>query len=402
MSQYRRAAEGPGRRRRAILVSPETRRAVKDYFELRPLDPVSLKGKEAAVTPYEVVRTAPEAATSAPRPFVGRQTELKQIETAIAACLETCAGQVVAIRGDPGIGKTRLAVEACRLAENRGFLCHGAEVMDFGARLRQDPVRALLQGLPGIEEGATVSVRGDTARSALEQGRIEAKQESFLLDLLGLPQPDHLRVTYDAMSNEYRNSQKRETLSAILRNAAISKPRLLLVEDVHWADGLILTYLAELAAATADCPALLLLSTRVAGDPLDLAWRQSIASAAVTTIDLTPLRRADALALAQSFRDVTARITEHCIERASGNPLFLEQLLLNAEESADSARPSDLFLHLLRFRWHTAEQGVLRLRGCRWRSLLHRLERRAGSGRRRHRGHQQHRRWNREVRRHSG
>ena len=178
--------------------------------------------------------------------------------------------------------------------------------------------------------------------ATLAQGHVEARQESFLLDLLGLPQPDHLRATYDAMSNKYRHDRKRETLSALLRNAAISKPRLLLVEDVHWADGLILTYLAELAATTADCPALLVLTTRVAGDPLDLAWRQSIASAAVTTIDLTPLPRADALALAQSFRDVTAQMTEHCIERASGNPLFLEQLLLNAEESADSTLPGSV------------------------------------------------------------
>ena len=76
----------------AILISPETRRAVKDYFELRPLAPVALKGKQAPVAPYEVVRTAPEAGTGARRPLVGRQTELEQFETAIRACLETGEG----------------------------------------------------------------------------------------------------------------------------------------------------------------------------------------------------------------------------------------------------------------------------------------------------------------------
>lgn len=72
------------------------------------------------------------------------------------------------------------------------------------------------------------------------------------------------------------------------------------------------------------------MTSRLEGDPIDNAWRQAAEGATLVTMDLGPLRPAEARALAEGFVDATNRYTLNCIERAEGNPLFLEQLLRSA------------------------------------------------------------------------
>ena len=68
------------------------------------------------------------------------------------------------------------------------------------------------------------------------------------------------------------------------------------------------------------------MTSRVEGDPIDAAWRASCRGTPFATIDLGPLRAEEALSLAGGFIDATQRVALACIERAGGNPLFLEQL----------------------------------------------------------------------------
>jgi Predicted ATPase len=94
--------------------------------------------------------------------------------------------------------------------------------------------------------------------------------------------------------------------------------------------------------AIANGPGLLVMTSRVDGDPLDAAWRAGCRGTPFATIDLGPLRRDEALNLAGGFIDATERVARACIERAGGNPLFLEQLLHNAEEGSEEAVPATI------------------------------------------------------------
>ena len=137
--------------------------------------------------------------------------------------------------------------------------------------------------------------------------------------------------------------------AALASHACADGPTLMLVEDLHWADPQLLGHLAAFASAMADGPGLLVMTSRIEGDPLDAAWRASCRGTPFATIDLGPLRRDEALSLAGSFIDATQRVALACIERAGGNPLFLEQLLRNAEEgTADAVPPSIQSLVLAR------------------------------------------------------
>jgi tetratricopeptide (TPR) repeat protein len=144
------------------------------------------------------------------------------------------------------------------------------------------------------------------------------------------------------MDNAARNRGKRAVAAAVAANAVRRGPTLLIVEDLHWADPLVLAHLAAFASAMADGPGLLVMTSRVEGDPLDAAWRASCSGTPFATIDVGPLRRDEALSLADGFIDATQRVALACVERAAGNPLFLEQLLRNAKEGSDDAVPASI------------------------------------------------------------
>jgi tetratricopeptide (TPR) repeat protein len=144
------------------------------------------------------------------------------------------------------------------------------------------------------------------------------------------------------MDNVQRNRGKRELATALAAHACCGTSTLMIVEDLHWADPQVLGQLAALASAVADGPGLLVMTSRVEGDPLDAAWRASCRSTPLATIDLGPLRGDEALSLAGGFIDATHSVALACIERAGGNPLFLEQLLRNAEEGSMDAVPASI------------------------------------------------------------
>jgi tetratricopeptide (TPR) repeat protein len=117
---------------------------------------------------------------------------------------------------------------------------------------------------------------------------------------------------------------------------------MIVVEDLHWADTEVLGYLSAFASGIGGGTGLLVMTSRIDGDPLDAAWRARMRDTPLATIDLGPLRRDEALTLAGNFIDATQRVALACIERADGNPLFLEQLLHNAEEGSGDAVPASI------------------------------------------------------------
>ena len=108
---------------------------------------------------------------------------------------------------------------------------------------------------------------------------------------------------------------------------------------MHWADSNVLNHSAALALTVTGCRAILILTSRMAGDPFDESWRRRTNSAAIEFFELGPLAAAEAADLANEFADLEPGIVSHCVARAGGNPLFLEQLLRNADELEEDNIP---------------------------------------------------------------
>ncbi|HJS31615.1 MAG TPA: adenylate/guanylate cyclase domain-containing protein [Alphaproteobacteria bacterium] len=325
-----------------IIISELVHQAVSARVVSEPLGAVSVKGLERPIQAFRVKQLRAGSSEFDRRPFVGRQGEVRQFQSVLAGCRETRSGQIVHVRGEAGIGKTRLVEEFRRHAEASGFACHASYVLDFGAAIGQDAVHTLVRSLLAVSASAAgESEREAAARRALDQGFIDDRQCVFLNDLLDLPQPTALRSLYDAMNNLTRAEGKAATLAALVRGAAARSALLLTVEDVHWADATTLGQLASLAAALSDLPVILVLTSRIEGDPLARAWRRAAQDSPMTTIDLGPLRRSDALELARELASAGESFVEACVARAEGNPLFLEQLLRSdPKQGAGGVPPS--------------------------------------------------------------
>ncbi len=324
-----------------ILISEAVRVLLGERLDCVDVGLLPIKGLSQPVRAYRL-RGLQEQARASARAFVGRRAELLQIVGALEACRATGSGQTVYLRGEAGIGKTRLLEECQRRAEALGFRVHVGLVLDFGTASGHDAIRTLTRGLLGLQPGSpapAVAAAAETAGAADGQAH---ERRVHLNDLLDLPQPLELRALYDAMDNGARNRGKQETVAELVSWASRAAPRLLLVEDLHWADRPTLEYLARLTQTVAGCPALLVMTSRIEGDPLDPLWRSRVAGSPLLTIDLGPLREDEANALATAYYDASTAFARRCVQRAAGNPLFLEQLLRHAEDSAEGTVPGSV------------------------------------------------------------
>jgi class 3 adenylate cyclase/tetratricopeptide (TPR) repeat protein len=324
------------------LISDTVCRAVSDLVDCADLGEIEVKGFAAPIRVWRTDGLRRRASREHLSLFVGRRPELRQFTAITEECLETGAGQSMLVRGEAGIGKTRLMEEFTRIAEDQGFACHRVLVLDFGVGKGQDAVRALVRSLLGIPAGLGKSRRIEAAVSAIKEGMVDSDQRVFLNDLLDLPQPTDLRALYDAMDNAIRNSGKQQAVAQLIARFSQSRPIMIMVEDVHWADSLTLDHLAGVASTVASCPAILVMTSRVEGDPLDQTWRALLRGSPLTTIDVGPLRDTEAMEIATGFVGANSPFMESCIERAEGNPLFLEQLLRNVEEGAEEDVPDTI------------------------------------------------------------
>jgi class 3 adenylate cyclase/tetratricopeptide (TPR) repeat protein len=331
------------------LLSDRVHRALGGHGVCEPLGEANVKGFEAPIPVWRLQGLSSEPGPSNRSSFVGRTAELEQFKEIVAATIARRSGHVIYVRGEAGIGKTRLVEEMRRIADASGFSTHRGHVLDFGVVKEQSALRALLFGLVGLPPGSDPEAREQKVVDLVETGVVRSEQVAFLRDLLDLPQTEEWRTLYDAMDNAARNRGAREAASALAKRALAQSPTFIIIEDLHWADPQLLGHVGALATAMNDGPGLLAMTSRVDGDPIDAQWRASCRDTPFATIDLGPLRTDEAISLAGGFVDATQRIAMACIERAGGNPLFLEQLLRNAEEgTADAIPPSIQSLVLAR------------------------------------------------------
>jgi len=328
-----------------ILITEATRALAGNLIDTVELPAVAVKGVSEPVNVHYLnnVRSAAELSDNTARhPMVGRKSELAQFRGLLAACMESGNGQAVLVRGEAGIGKTRLVEEITQLAQQSGFRLHRALVLDFGAGKGQEAVPALARSLLGIKAGSGKNEREAALERALKDGITNPEHRVYLNDLLDLTQPLALRTLYDAMDAESRSAGKRTALTQVLTRQAANEQLLVVVEDLHWADEITLEYLASITAAVADCPVLMVVTSRAEGDPIDKTWRARAGDASIVTWDLSPLRMEESVSLVSGFIDASDDLARRCIERAAGNPLFLEQLLLGVKENNGGNIPDSI------------------------------------------------------------
>ena len=310
-------------------------------LDAESLGPRTLPGIADPVGVWRVEGLA-EARTFVQGKFVGRKEEIELFDSALDTTLRNGHGQSLFIRGEAGIGKTRLMQEFQRLAEARGFHSHGGQVLDFGVGEGQDAIRVMLRSLLGLVPDADNNQRAEAADKTIRSGLIERNKRLHLNDLLNLTQTEEQRAEYEAMGNQQRNRGRVETVVALVAGLSARAPLLLRLEDLHWAAPDLLEYLTALVTAAAHHPVILLLTSRVQGDILGPEWRAGTGAATFHTMDLRPLSSHEARDLVFEFEGIDSARAAACIERSGGNPLFLEQLLRSSDGGDGQAIPGSV------------------------------------------------------------
>jgi class 3 adenylate cyclase len=324
-----------------ILISDSVHRALAERVDCSEVGELAIKGLAKPVRAWRL-RAFREPARSERQLFVGRQRELQQLEAALAQCRDTRRGGAIYIHGEAGIGKTRLLEQFQVKAEGENFACHSGLVLDFGMGSGQDAIRSLVRSLLGLTGESSQEEIDAAAEKALKDGMLADERRVYLNDLLNVPQSTELRTLYDAMDNAARNRGKRATVAELVARASGRRPRLLVIEDLHWADQMTLDHAANLAETIPGCPALLVMTSRIEPDAFHELRRATIADQPIVTIELGSLQPREANRLAAAYLDTLGEIAQRCVERAAGNPLFLEQLLRHAEDSTEGGIPGSI------------------------------------------------------------
>ena len=258
--------------------------------------------------------------------FIGRALQRRQFEAAVESVFAYNEMQLIYISGMAGIGKTRLQEEFFNYASNMGIECHRTHVLDFGVEQNQMAIPKLIRSILRLSADDTnLSYEQLNARFGGEV--CEQQDLLFLYSWLDWPLTGKALSIFHTMNHEVRTAGLNKVVENIIRNTTQKAPLLLCIEDMHWANDDLLDNIQQFAEALKDSPVLLLLTSRKENDPLQNKWVSAWADLPMLVMNLSPLRNAEANQFAEYFPDVTDDYKQRCIERAEGNPLFLEQLL---------------------------------------------------------------------------
>jgi class 3 adenylate cyclase/tetratricopeptide (TPR) repeat protein len=321
-----------------VVIGPVTRGLLNGLFEFESLGEVELKGVPEPTPTWRVTAArATESRFEAQRaggltPFVGRDEELKTLDR-LWSSAEDGKGQVLVLRGDAGIGKSRIVDVfrqrvAARKHEELRLQCSPQ-----GINSPLHPVIHRLTLAAGFQRADDAATRLDKLESLLAVTD-EAGQETVPLfaSLLSVPLADGAETL--RLSPQ---QQKDRTLTALLEQVdrlQTRRPVLVVLEDAHWLDPTSRELLDLLVARAPGQRVLLLVTTRPGFEP---AWD------AAETIELKRLRIDECQAFLTEVAGAALpeEVTDLILDKADGVPLFLEELTRGVLRTDLVARESD-------------------------------------------------------------
>ncbi|HSF05994.1 MAG TPA: adenylate/guanylate cyclase domain-containing protein [Methylomirabilota bacterium] len=314
-----------------IRLTADTLRLAEGYVEVKPLGPVPVKGLEHLIDVYEMVGAGPirsrlhAAAVRGLTRFVGRESEFEALRQALA---RTAAGhgQVIAIVGEAGVGKSRLVWEVTHSHRVHGWLVLQTSSVSYGKATNYLPIVDLLKEYFGIEDrDGPRNVHEKLAGKLLTLDRALEGHLPALLSLLDVPTDDPQWSTLDPPQ------RRRRTLDAVkqllLRESQV-QPLLVVVEDLHWIDSETQALLDGLVESLPAARILLLVNYR---PEYQHPWG-SRAYYSQLRLGPLPTEGAERL-LAALLGSNLEPLTRVLIAQTEGNPFFLEECVRTLVET---------------------------------------------------------------------
>ncbi len=303
----------------AILVGERTRRAVSG-FRFGDEQRIAVKGKgdpvRGAVLLDRTERRAPRA------PFVGRESDLAQLELVAKRAFMERRPQLVTITAPAGTGKSRLVDEFVPRLKRADLTVATAQCLPYGAAVTFLPLRGLIRGLLRIDRD------GDLLQPLREAFASAAYAENDVRRLSSL-----ISMTLgDASESERADREEIFTAWRLLIEAlATGGPVLVVFEDLHWASDTLLDLVEYVTASRTGAPLVMVALARPELIDRRPTWGGGRRN--FTSLALEPLTTDETWRLVEVLTEgVPAAIARRIVERAGGNPFFAGELVRAYEE----------------------------------------------------------------------
>ena len=308
-----------------ILLAPATLQLAEGYVQVTARGPVAIKGladpvKIYALTGASAQRTRLHAATARGLTrFVGRDAEIEQIRRALALAHDG-RGQLVALVGEPGVGKSRLVYEFTHSHRTQDWLIREAGSVSYGKATSYLPVIDLLKAYFKVHDRETHrEVREKVTGKLLTLDRTLEPTLPALLALLDVPVED---TQWQALDPPQRRRRTLDAVKRLLLRECQLQPLLVIFEDLHWIDSETQALLDSLVESLPTARLLLLVNYR---PEYGHGWGSKTYYTQLR-LDALPPESANELLLALLGTDATVETLKPVlIARTGGNPLFLEE-----------------------------------------------------------------------------
>jgi class 3 adenylate cyclase/tetratricopeptide (TPR) repeat protein len=222
-----------------ILLGPATLQLAEGYVQVEAQGPVVVKGLADPVETYTLtgasaLRTRLHAAAARGfTQFVGREAEIEQLLWALTLAQDG-RGQLVALVGEPGVGKSRLVYEFTHSHRTQDWLILEAGSMSYGKATSYLPVIHLLKAYFKVHDRETHrEIREKVTGKLLTLDRALESTLPALLALLDVPVED---AHWQALDPAQRRQRTLDAVKHLLLRESQEQPVLVVFEDLHWID----------------------------------------------------------------------------------------------------------------------------------------------------------------------
>lgn len=324
-------AASPG----GIVVGEPTYRRALGEFEWEDLGEVPLKGKAQPVhvwRPLRERRAAVAPATEATA-FVGREDDLGRLVAAFDRVATEHRVELISIVGEAGMGKSRLVRELARRVQPGGATWLKGRCLPYGDGISFWALGEIVKSSAGIldsDDDATIGAKLDAAITESSPD-VRAWLRDRLAPLAGLQTSAGPPPQEEAFS----------AWSRYLASLAAPAPLVLVVEDLHWADTSLVSFLGHLADQAVATSILLIVTARPELAERHPEWLTGARPA--TVVQLVSLNDGAIRQLVEStLAGAPPELVEAVLERAAGSPLYAEQLAALVVERGLSTQDATL------------------------------------------------------------
>ncbi len=300
-----------------ILLGEDTHRLVRDAVDVEPVEPLELKGKAERVPAWRLLGVR-DVTSAVPRhmgsPMVGRERQLAQLRQAFEAAVEDAGCQLFTLLGSAGVGKSRL-VEEFISGLGTGATVLVGRCLPYGEGITYYPVVEAIKQATGLADFDLPEVVEAKVCSILEGDEHQERVCRHVAQLMGVAESAAGEETFWAIRRFFEASAR-------------EGPLVLVFDDIHWGEPTFLDLVEHIADWSRGSPILLLCMAR--SDLLDIrpAWGGGKLNAA--SVSLEPLNEEQAGALVANLlgaAELPTELAEGIVEKAEGNPLFVEETL---------------------------------------------------------------------------